>query len=113
MRLPSVAICLIVFLPAHFAMADNAFPASLYGEMGDCYAPPEPFGDKLSKSDPLYEAARQEHQEYLEDLEDYVNCLDRERGAALGDLRSSFNLFVENFGDDAVLRYKNDRGASE
>lgn len=105
MRLPTFVLCLTVFLPAHFAMADNAYPASLYGGMGDCYAPVEPFGYKLSKSDPLYEAARQEHQQYLEDMEDYVNCLDRERGIALGELSASFNLFLENFGKDAVMRY--------
>lgn len=106
MRPTSLLIILAVGLPFHPVMADVAYPASLYNGIGECYAPPEPFGYKLSKSDPLYEAARQEHQEYLEDLEIYVNCLDRERAIALDELRASFDLFLQNFGKDAVLKYQ-------
>jgi len=113
MRRSAFALFLMIFLPAHFAMADTAFPASLYGGMGDCYTPSEPFTYKLAKSDPLYEAARFEHQQYLEALEDYVNCLDRERGAAFEELRTSFELFLENFGKDAVMRYGEERKANQ
>jgi len=74
-----------------------------------CLPPDDPYPYKLPKSDPLYEAARDEHQRHLESLESYVNCLDRERGAALDQLRSSFNLFLANFGEDAVLRYGAER----
>lgn len=68
-------------------------------------APLEPYTYKLEKTDPLYETARDDHQRHLEELEDYINCLDRERGQALQDLRLSFELFVENFGTDAVLKF--------
>lgn len=77
--------------------------------MGNCFPPPDPYPYKLDKSDPLYEAAREEHQAHLEGLEDYVNCLDRERSVALAELRSSFDLFMANFGRDAVLSYGAER----
>lgn len=79
--------------------------------IGSCFPPADPFPYKLEKSDPLYEAAREEHQAHLEGLEDYVNCLDRERGVALAELRTSFDLFMSNFGRDAVLSYGAERKA--
>lgn len=100
MRLLIVAFSLLAILPNHPAIAQ-----SLYGGVGSCFPPDEPFPYKLSRSDPLYDTARDEHQRYLEQMEDYVNCLDRERGVALGELRTSFNQFKNYFGKDAVLRY--------
>lgn len=75
-----------------------------------CFPPDDPFPYKLSKSDPLYDAARGEHQAHLEAMEDYVNCLDRERAAAFALLQSSYDLFMENFGRDAVFRYPVEAG---
>lgn len=77
----------------------------------DCFLPEEPFPFKLDKSDPLYEAARDEHQEYLEQLEEYVQCLDQERAYTFNELKSSYRLFQENFGKDAVYRIIDDREA--
>lgn len=82
-------------------------------EIGTCFPPPEPYPYKLEKNDPLYEAAREEHQAHLEGMEDYVNCLDRERSAALVQLRTSFDLFLANFGKDAVLSYGEERKARQ
>lgn len=91
---------------------DRVHWASLPIGLGSCYAPAEPFPYKLEKSDPLFETARDEHQRYLEDLEDYVNCLDQERAGALAALRGSFDLFLSNFGENAVLKYAQEREAS-
>lgn len=103
-----ILFCLLgaLFGAAH---AQPVHEASL--GIGSCFPPAEPFPYKLEKSDPLYEAARAEHQAHLEGLENYVNCLDRERGVALGELRASFDLFLENFGKDAVLSYGEERRA--
>ena len=81
--------------------------------MTPCYLPVEPYPYKLEKSDPLYDTARDDHQRYLEELESYVNCLDWERTAALHQLKSSFELFQENFGNDAVLKYGVNPGAEK
>lgn len=91
---------------------EQSNPVNLLG-FGACYAPSEPFSYKLAKSDPLYETARDEHQRYLEDLEDYVNCLDLERNGAFEALRSSFDLFIANFGKDAVLKYATEKQARD
>ncbi|MCP4072169.1 MAG: hypothetical protein GY742_10585 [Hyphomicrobiales bacterium] len=79
--------------------------AVMANDVGVCYPPVDPFPDKLSKSDPLYQTALEEHQRHLEDMEDYVNCLDRERAVAFSQLKTSFDLFLDNFGEDAVLKY--------
>lgn len=86
--------------------------ASLPLGLGACYTPVEPFLYKLDKSDPLYDTARDEHQRYLEELEDYVNCLDRKRSEAIDALRTSFNLFKSNFGLDAVFKYAKEKEAA-
>lgn len=105
MRHLVAALVLIAILPAHPAIAQQANPSILLGGMGVCLPPEEPYPYKLAKSDPLYDTARDEHQRYLEAMEDYVNCLDRERGVALDQLRTSFNSFMANFGKDAVMKY--------
>lgn len=94
-----------LLLPFNAVQADDLVPASLYGGMGSCLTPVETYPYKLPKSDPLYETALADHQRYLEELEDYVNCLDRERSSALAELRASFDQFMSNFGKDAVLKY--------
>lgn len=93
-----VTFLLVICLTAHTV-------AVMANDVGVCYPPVDPFPDKLSKSDPLYQTALEEHQKHLEDMEDYVNCLDRERGVAFGQLRTSFDLFLHNFGEDAVFKY--------
>jgi len=100
--------CTLLVVGSAVARAQSGY-GSL--EIGICFPPPEPYPYKLEKSDPLYEAARHEHQAHLEGMEDYVNCLDRERGAALNQLRSSFDLFLLNFERDAVLSYGAERKA--
>lgn len=112
--LPSITVLLVGLWVSQgtSAHAQNVTEVSLVsGET--CLPPDDPYPYKLPKSDPLYDTARDEHQEHLESLEKYVNCLDRERGAALDQLRSSFNLFLNNFGEDAVLRYGAERKARE
>lgn len=95
------------------AVAQNALPANLPVGLGACYTPVETYPYKLSKSDPLFETALTDHQRYLEELEDYVNCLDRERSQALSELRTSFDLFMSNFGRDAVLKYAAEKQARD
>lgn len=96
---------LVFFTLCSSATAQDILPVSLYGGMGDCLAPAETYPYKLERSDPLYETARKDHQRYLEEMEAYVNCLDRERSEALVELQASFRLFKQNFGKDAVFRY--------
>ena len=72
---------------------------------GPCIEPFEPFPYPLERSDPLYPTALDEHRHYLEAMEDYVNCLDRERGRALGALREAFERFRTWFGPDAKFEY--------
>jgi len=93
------------------AGADDLKPVSLTAGLGACLQPIEAYPYKLTKDDPLYQTARDDYQRYLEELEDYVNCLDRERSEALRELRASFDLFVENFGRDAVLKYAQEKEA--
>lgn len=105
-------ILLITCFPLSVNAQEGLFTVSIDG-LGSCYAPAEPFEYKLEKSDPLYDTARDEHQRHLEALEDYINCLDLERSDALTELRSSFDLFIDNFGEDAVLRYTAEKKAAE
>lgn len=96
------------FFRALFLSSIIVFPmlaAAKDFQRDNCLPPEEPFPYKLSKSDPLYEAARDEHQAYLEGMEDYINCLDRERSSALSLLEKSFRNFMKNFGKDGVLKY--------
>ena len=76
-----------------------------------CLEPLEPLSFRLDRSDPLYAAALNEHRRYLEAMEDYVNCLDRERFVAFSMLKESFKRFEEFFGEDASFEYDAD-GAS-
>lgn len=109
---PTFAVLAILLLPGS-ALADDILPASLLGGLGSCLTPVETYPYQLPKSDPLYETARKDHQRYLEEMEDYVNCLDRERGTALAELRASFNLFLKNFGRDAAFKYAAEREAAQ
>ena len=70
-----------------------------------CLEPLEPLPFRLERSDPLYPAALDEHRRYLEAMEDYVNCLDRERFVALSLFRESYRQFREFFGKDARFEY--------
>ena len=70
-----------------------------------CLEPLEPLPFRLDRSDPLYPAALDEHRRYLEAMEDYVNCLDRERFVALSMFRESYRQFREFFGEDARFEY--------
>ena len=100
--------CLLTFCLANPSLAD---PTTLrYGslDLGGCYIPTPPFEYKLAKSDSLYDAARDEHQQYLKDMERYINCLERERRAAFFELDESFKLFRQNFGSDAVFKETNE-----
>ena len=72
---------------------------------GPCLEPVEPLPFRIERSDPLYGAALDEHRRYLEAMEDYVNCLDRERFVALSMFRESFEQFRKFFGDDARFEY--------
>lgn len=99
-------LALMVILCGTAAYAEDVLPASLLGMMESCLTPVETYPYRLDRSDPLYETAREDHQRYLEEMEDYVNCLDRERRNALAELQSSFRLFRQNFGKDAVFRYQ-------
>ena len=100
-----VVTLLITICFSHVAYAE-------VGGMG-CLPPEEPFPYKLSKSDPLYSAARSEHQSYLEGLEDYIKCLDDERSSALAQLKSSFRQFMQNFGKNAVFEYPTAKNPSK
>ena len=80
-------------------------PASALPPEGPCLEPIEPLPFRLERSDPLYAAALDEHRRYLEAMEDYVNCLDRERFVALSMFRESHRQFLEFFGDDARFEY--------
>lgn len=71
----------------------------------DCVEPIEPLPFRLERTDPLYPAALNEHRRYLEAMEDYVNCLDRERFAAISLLRESYEQFRAFFRDDAHFEY--------
>lgn len=99
-----ILITLIGLLGRSAATAQESAVIGLQ-DLGACYQPAETYPFKLDKSDPLYETARADHQRFLEEMEAYVNCLDKERIAALNAFRASYDLFVTNFGADAVLRY--------
>jgi len=105
-------VMLVVFTGCSGAVlaADRSWNVNLSGSLGVCLAPAETYPYRLDRSDPLYQTAIDDHQRYLGEMEDYVNCLDRERAAALEDLRASFDLFIKNFGEDAVLNYAVERG---
>ena len=82
--------------------------AEAQGAATACLEPLEPLPFRLERSDPLYPAALDEHRRYLEAMEDYVNCLDRERFVALSMFKKSFRQFNEFFGDDARFEYDAD-----
>ena len=99
--------CLLTLYSVDLAFADPTTSSQGSLDLGGCYIPVSPFEYKLAKSDPLYAAARDEHQQYLEDMERYINCLERERRAAFFELDESFKLFRQNFGSDAVFKETN------
>ena len=78
---------------------------------GPCVEPIEPLPFRLERADPLYAAALDEHRHYLEAMEDYVNCLDRERFVALSMFQESYRQFRAFFGDDAKFEYDPDGNA--
>lgn len=87
------------------ALAGNAFgSAPVMAQDSFCYLPEKPFDYQLSKSDPLYEAAREEFQTYLEELEAYMLCLEQERSQAFHDLKEGYEEFQRIYGSDAVFR---------
>ena len=88
--------------------AGVATAGSAAADEGPCLEPIEPLPFRLERSDPLYAAALDEHRRYLEAMEDYVNCLDRERFVALSLFRESFKQFRDFFGDDARFEYDAD-----
>lgn len=94
--------CASALTDVSIAFAQNDFSNV---EIEVCLPPLRPYPYKLEQADPLYATAREEHQAHLEGMEDYVNCLDRERAVALAQLHLSYRLFKTNFGDDAVLSY--------
>lgn len=102
-----VLAILVSALPAK--ASESVKHVALVNGAGFCYIPVETFTFKIDKSDPLYETARDDHQRYLEELEQYVKCLDDERKQAVSEFRSSFKLFTENYGKDAVMRYSEER----
>lgn len=87
--------------------------ASIATAATPCLEPIEPLSFRLDRTDPLYPAALDEHRRYLEEMEDYVNCFDRERFVALSMLRESFGRFNEFFGADANFEYDPDGGTVE
>ena len=108
----TLCICVALLVSANGAHAqDHIQTVPSVGSVLVCDPPVEAYPYKLASDDPLYQTALKDHQRYLEELEAYVNCLERERAAALGELGSSFELFMENFGKDAVLSYAADRKA--
>lgn len=106
-------VLLAAILQTHPVVAGDLTRVNLCDGVGSCFPPEEPFQFKLEKSDPLYDTARDEHQRYLEGMEDYINCLDRERVVALEELRTSYNLFRNNFGKDGVFKYGADQGIGQ
>lgn len=88
---------------------DDLLAKQLINGAGYCYVPVEAFEFHLPKSDPIYEAARDDHQRYLEELEQYIKCLDEERLNAVSEFKKSFRAFQDNYGQDAVFRYKGER----
>ena len=79
-------------------------PARSLAQGYGCLEPVEPYAYDLSKSDPLYETARDEFQIYLEDLERYLRCLEHERAFAYQRLSKGLKTFQELYGKDAVFR---------
>jgi len=75
---------------------------------GYCLEPPEPFLDALSRNDPLYGTARDEAQRYFEDMEDYLRCLEHERAAAYARLTRNYQIFQQNFKNEAAFEYNLD-----
>ena len=110
-RLFKFLVCLVPLLPAGVSptLAQDSITSSQLGGVGGCLPPEPPYPYKLAKTDPLYETARLSHQQHMEGLEEYLNCIERERERAYEELEQSFDLFVDNFGDDAVLRYAIER----
>ncbi|MGB7336893.1 MAG: hypothetical protein WBD01_13995 [Salaquimonas sp.] len=101
-----IVVSLLAFSVLNSFSVIKAFAQSYVGNnAGSCLSPEEPYPFKLAKSDPLYEASRDEHQAYLENLESYINCLDLERRNAIHMLGASFDLFRQNFGADGVFRF--------
>ncbi|WP_139251255.1 hypothetical protein [Roseibium suaedae] len=58
----------------------------------------------MAKRDPLYEYARQEFQDYLEEMEVYMRCLEQERANAFLELKDGYEEFQRIYGADAVFR---------
>lgn len=83
-------------------------PALTQAQGLSCFLPPEPYEFKIDKKvDPeFYEFTRDEFQNYLENLEAYLRCLEQERALRLNELSTKYKQFKKNFGKDAVFRYK-------
>lgn len=110
---PLTYLAVLILLPAATNPVNAQPPTgtSHLGGVGGCIPPEPPYPYKLSKTDPLYETALRDHQASMEGLEDYLNCIEHERERAYTELENSFDLFIDNFGEDAVLKYVKKREA--
>jgi len=86
-----------------FLAGINLGPVPLWAQDSVCYLPERPIDYRLTKNDPLYEFARQEFQDYLEDMETYMRCLEQERANAFLQLKEDYEEFQRIYGADAVF----------
>lgn len=73
-----------------------------------CTLPAEPYLYKIDKQlDPeFYAFSRDEFQTYFQDTEKYLRCLESERANKIEELRNTYKIFKQNYGEDAVFKYK-------
>ena len=94
----ALSIALLMCLPA---------PLASETPLGTCLPPEEQFAFEPPRNDPeLFKMVRGDYQTYLTGLEDYIRCLDAERTRAIRAGHAVLARYVEYFGDEATLQYR-------
>ena len=94
-RLPALALGLLLGMTVS-AVAQEA-----------CLRPIPPEEIQPPRDDPEFRAfLNQEYQAYLLGMQDYLNCLGREHDSATKEVDKVMNRWMLWFGDDAVIRQR-------
>ena len=89
-----------------WAMALAFAPAAVDAQVA-CLPPEEPYPYDPSSLDPELRAiVNAQYETYVREIEDYINCLEDERGHAMRSAQEIVQRWIRYFGEDAVVRYE-------
>lgn len=89
-----------------FCLSIVMSPALAFGQVG-CLPPEEPFPYEPPNDDPELRALiNEQYQDYVREVEAYLNCLNREGARAREEAQAVIERWVRYYGDAAALRFE-------